>query len=561
MPEATRRLKDPIAQEDGSQVTHSVATPVSFTVRGAVYVGSTKVIPVIFVPGTMGTHLRVRRDIKLPEDYPLDPGAAAWRPPNSDPEAFQYANDWKKRSPRERQLILHPQFVEVDDGGALDVGSCNLRPDEMRQRGWGEIHHGAYGALLFELQSHLEMTFRVDALRKRHLRKRWIEVMQALADDPQERWGVRAVEPLTERELEAFSAYQYPVYACGYNWLQSCGESARRLERRIDEILAWWRARRHECRQVILVTHSMGGLVARACAKRIPGKIAGIVHGVMPALGAPLLYRRLACGTECDSPTNGAYGNFVAGKFADLAGRRPEDTTPVLAVAPGALELLPNQLYPRPWLHIAVARPARGAADATDYLHLPNESQPNPYAIYRDMDAWYRLVNPALLDPAGLYDSRQDAIRTVKQALDTAEHFHAWLADHYHAATFAWYGADPSYASYGRIRWVARLPAGLSATAANIRNARFMAHEPDGARTVEVDGKRILSFAVEPQDAQGDDTVSQQSGAAPAGKVRQLFATRGVRHQDSYRHRDALLLTHYCIVKIVQELTQHGRRQ
>lgn len=356
MPEATRRLKDPIAQEDGSQVTHSVATPVGFTVRGAVYLGSTKVIPVIFVPGTMGTHLRIRRDTGLPEDHPLEPGATAWRPPNSDPEAFQYANDWNKRSPRERQLILHPQFVEVDNGGELRVGSCNLRPDEMRQRGWGEIHHGAYGELLHELQSHLEMTFRVDALRQRHVRKRWIEVMQAVAEDPQGRWGVRAVEPLTERELETFSGYQYPVYACGYNWLQSCGDSARRLERRIDEILAWWRARKHECRQVILVTHSMGGLVARACAKRIPEKIAGIVHGVMPALGAPLMYRRLACGTECDSPTNNAYGNFVAGKFADLAGRRPEDTTPVLAAAPGALELLPNQLYPRPWLHIAVAR-------------------------------------------------------------------------------------------------------------------------------------------------------------------------------------------------------------
>jgi pimeloyl-ACP methyl ester carboxylesterase len=566
MSEPTRRLKDPIPQEDGSLVVHSVTTPTSFKVRGEAYVGSRKVIPVIFVPGTMGTNLRVRKDVPLPPGYPLKPGDAAWQPPNGSVSALKYARQWGRRKPWERQLILNPDYVEVDDTGPLDIGSCSLEPSVMRERGWGEIFTGSYGTLLFDLQSHLNMTFRLDALNQRQIRQPWKDVMQAMQGDPTHRWGVRSVEPLTESELEKYAQYQYPLYACGYNWLQSCGESAKRLEKRITDTITWWQKRHHECNKVILITHSMGGLVGRACAKRIPDKILGIVHGVMPALGAPLAYRRLACGTECDNPANGSYDNYVAGKFADIAGPRPEDTTPVLSVAPGALELLPNQLYPRPWLHVRVVRNAGpGPHESTfDYLHLPDESEPNPYKLYRNMDVWYRLVSPTLADPAGLYSDPKrtgGVTHQIMKAIGVAEKFHYWLADYYHPATFAYYGNDKEHPSYGQIRWVAQAPpvsTGVAMTPANIRDARFMVHEPDGARTVEVEGKFVMTFAVEPQESMGDDTVPHQSASGPSGKIKQLFATRGYKHQESYQKFDTLLLTRYCIVKLAQEIEKNG---
>lgn len=565
MPEKTRRLNDPIPQEDGGLVIHSISTPVSFDIRGKAYVGSRKVIPVIFVPGTMGTNLRVRRDVPLPPNYPLKPGDPAWRPPNNDMAALGYAGQWARRTPRERQLILNPNFVEVDDTGDLDIGSCSISRGEMRERGWGEIFNGSYGTLLFDLQSHLEMTFRFDAHKQRHIRQRWVDVMQAMQGDPLQRWGVRSVAPLTEGELEKFAQYQYPVYACGYNWLQSCGESARRLERRVGDVITWWQRRHHECTKVILITHSMGGLVARACAKRIPDKIGGIILGVMPALGAPLAYRRLACGTECDNPANGSLDNYKGGKFADIGGRRPEDTTPVLSVAPGALELLPNQLYPRPWLHVRVIRnsgPTGSRKTAFDYLHLPNDSEANPYQLYRNMESWYRLINPALADPAGLYPRNKGGVEwQILTAIGKAEKFHTWLADYYHPATFAYYGNDKEHPSYGQIRWAAHVPPMASKgpmTAGNIRDAQFLVHDPDGARTVEVEGSFVLTFAVEPQESTGDETVPHQSAAGPSGKVKQLFATRGYRHQESYTKSDTLLLTRYCIVKLVQEIEQNG---
>jgi pimeloyl-ACP methyl ester carboxylesterase len=565
MPEPTRPLKDPVPQEDGSLLTRSIATSKTFKIRGAFSVGSRKVIPVIFIPGTMGSNLRVRRDVPLPPNYPLQPGEPAWRPPNNDASAWGYARTWSQRSPAERQLILNPNYVEVDDTGDLDIAPCSLERSVMQERGWGEIFNGSYGTLLFDLQSHLEMTFRFDALNQRHVRQRWKEVMQAMQGDARKRWGVQSVEPLTESELEVYAQYQYPIYAFGYNWLQSCGESAKRLETRLTDIITWWQKRKHECEQVILITHSMGGLVARACAKRIPDKIVGVIHGVMPALGAPLAYRRLACGTECDNPENDGLDNYKAGKFADIGGRRPEDTTPVLSAAPGALELLPNQLYPRPWLHVRINRnsgPTGPRETAFDYLHLPSESEPNPYKLYRDMDSWYRLIDLSLADPAGLYAGSIGGVKQViMKAISVAEKFHYALADYYHPATFAYYGQDREHPAYGQIRWVANEPSAVTnfpMTPTNIRDARYLAHEPDGARTVEVEGKFVLNFAVEPQESRGDDTVPYQSAAGPGGKIKQLFATRGYRHQESYKKADTLLLTRYCIVKLVQEIAKNG---
>ena len=50
--------------------------------------------------------------------------------------------------------------------------------------------------------------------------------------------------------------------------------------------------------KVIIVTHSMGGLVARRAAMMLAeqgqeDKILGVVHGAQPVMGAPALYRRL----------------------------------------------------------------------------------------------------------------------------------------------------------------------------------------------------------------------------------------------------------------------------
>lgn len=567
MTEPTRPIRQPVVDTDGSLVAHTVATPKSFKVRARVTVGSRKVIPVIFVPGIMGTNLRVRRDVALPDGLELRPGEPAWRPPNGSYDGVMEARKWNKRSPRQRQKILDGSILEVDDSGELDYSTYMLSPQVMRERGWGEIHAGSYGDLLVQLQRHLDNTFWIKPNSKREVREHWKRVMSC---DPA-RWGVRTVEVVTEAELEKYAAYQYPVYAVGYNWLESCSTSAARLRKRIDEIKKFWTGRKHECERVILITHSMGGFVARACAKAStndpsdPGDIAGIIHGVMPAHGAPVAYRRIACGTEGKNFTNGIVENIRATKFAEIAGDTAAETTPVMAVSPGALQLLPTHLYPKPWLVFKTISTLNQRDSVRDLLSLPSG---NPYDLYRDMESWYRMIDPGLADPARLYSKRPGGVkRVILKAIDEAERFHTESlattktvgsakvsVPYYHPNTSAFYGADEELRAYGEVRWVAREPLGKSAvlTQGNIRTAKLVGTTTEGAREVEVEGHCRLQFHVGPQDEAGDETVPLSSGDGPSGHVKQTFATRGYRHQESYAQADMLLLTRHLIVKIVQ---------
>jgi pimeloyl-ACP methyl ester carboxylesterase len=548
-----------------------------YTIRGLGLVPPNHVIPVIVVPGIMGTNLRAKRKprsmrIINEKNTKVAPGERVWRPPNGVQEGLLASQQWEKRTPADRQRLFDGPTLEVDDGGAValldSIHGYELTEADVRERGWGEVHADSYGALLHALQTRLNQTFGFDELTKKpFINQHWKDVM---ACDPH-KWGVREFEPLTEKHLKKHAKRYFPVYAVGYNWLEDCGKSSERLEERILEIIEFWTKAKRRCEQVILVTHSMGGLVARACAKRIPDKIAGVIHGVMPAFGAPAAYRRLACGTESSSPDNGPLDNLAASKLAKILGETTEKTTAVLATSPGALELLPNHLYPGAWLHVRVlskdgnARPSgletkAHAADASDardeYLHLPGARVPNPYDLYRDLTPWYRLINPGLADPAGKYAKTRDGVgKAIRSAIDTAENFHRSLDDYYHPNSYAFYGNDQHKRSYGQVRWVARRQSdsGLVITGANIDAARFLGHNATGQRRVRVEEKADLLFELEEQDTRGDGTVPHQSGRGPSGKVRQVFPTQGYDHQGSYNNQEMLMLTLRLIVKIVQE--------
>lgn len=567
MSEPTRPIHQPRVEADGSLVAHSVATPTSFKVRARVTVGSRKVIPVIVVPGIMGSNLRARQDLKPREGDVLKPGEAAWRPPNGHLEGLNEARKWSRRSPALRQRILDASLLEVDPHGELDYHGSMLDESVMRERGWGEVHAASYGGLLVHLQRRLDKTYWRGPSGGREIRPYWKRVMQV---EP-ERWGVRRISRITESELEKYATFQYPVYAFGYNWLASCEVSARRLRQRIDEIKKFWVDRKHDCRHVILVTHSMGGLVARACARLSEpadgsvSDIAGVIHGVMPALGAPVAYRRIACGTEGGQFTNGLSDNIKAGAFAEIAGDTRAETTPVMATAPGVLQLLPNHLYPKPWIVIKTVRTVNRKEEVRDLLALPDG---NPYDFYRDMNSWYRMIDPGLADPARrIVMNNKGAKELIIDAIDQAERFHTQILTvdkdqggakkpYYHPNSYAYYGADPGLKTFGKIRWAAREPASntVALTPANIRSAKCVRVAEAGQREVEIEKRVRLQFAVWPQDAHGDETVPVQSGAGPEQHVRQVFATGGYRHQDSYKHDDMLLLTRHLIVKIVQDV-------
>jgi pimeloyl-ACP methyl ester carboxylesterase len=539
---------------DGGWSAATVLTPTAFKVRGLALMPSNSVIPVIVVPGIMGSNLRAKIEPRSREErnQEVAPGKPAWRPPNTMPGGLWDALTWDSYTPQRRQRLLDSETLEVDEDGPPHIphgdGRLHVHPKLARERGWGELHADSYCGLLCALETRLNQTFlHDDSTGKRRIQRHWQDVM---ACDPK-KWGMPNMKPLTDAALEKHARHHYPVYGVGYNWLECCGKAAQRLERRIVEIIAYWKGMKRQCEQVILVTHSMGGLVARACAKRIPDRIAGVIHGVMPALGAPAAYRRMTCGTEVQD---------FAGRFAaKILGATTYDTTPVLATSPGALELLPTHLYPGPWLHVSVVQASAirgGKEHAIEYLRLPNEEQPNPYDIYRDMTPWFRLVDPALADPAGKFKRQPGGIeKAIKNAIAIAERFHMQnLEDYYHPNTYAYYGSDPDQRAFGRVRWFGRTEYGMRTvlTAANVARAKFAYHHPDGGRLVSVDPACSLLFKPEPPDSNGDRTVPCQSGAGPGGKVQHLFATRGYDHQGAFNNEDMLMLTLRLIARIVQ---------
>jgi pimeloyl-ACP methyl ester carboxylesterase len=554
MPDPTRPLPNLVPQKDGVWTGRTVLTPTALKTRGLFMMPPSKVVPVIVVPGIMGSNLRAAKNAKMPESGEIKSGEAAWRPPNGKIDGVLSAYMWKGRKPRTRQLILDAERLEVDDSGEinlpLEARNYGMLEKEVRDRHWGEVHWDSYGNLLFALQVGLNHTFEMDPLDEvRVICRHWKKVMTC---DPTQ-WGVRAIENVTEKELEKHAGYYYPVYACGYNWLESCEKSANRLRECIESTIAFWKNHGRECTKVILVTHSMGGLVARACAKDIPNSILGVIHGVMPALGAPACYRRIACGTESWNPSNDTQGNLEAGFLADIMGGRPELTMPVMATAAGPLQLLPNHLYPRPWLHVSLLSRVNNKDVARDIVHLPPE---NSYDLYRDMDSWYRMVDPALCDPANKHKAKSGVKGAVLEAIDKAENFHRHTLDtYYHPNTYAFYGSDPAHMSFGAVRWVARDPgAGAVFTEGNLRGATLAGYRETVGRRIKVEGRTNLDVVPARQDIGGDGTVPPQSGAGPRGKIKQLFELRGIDHQAAFNNDAALLLTQHLVAKLVQEM-------
>ena len=158
------------------------------------------------------------------------------------------------------------------------------------------------------------------------------------------------------------------------------------------------------CEKVILVTHSMGGIVARAAMKvaGAEGKVLGVVHGVQPAYGAPTAYTRMKSGFE---------GNFVA---SNMLGPSGKDLTALLANSIGGLQLLPGKFYKTSggataWLEV----PGRGTLPKggdpfSEIYRVPAVVDPEP-GKGASQNTYWGLVDPALLTPTDVKTKPKDS--------------------------------------------------------------------------------------------------------------------------------------------------------
>ncbi|WP_174999402.1 PGAP1-like alpha/beta domain-containing protein [Rugamonas aquatica] len=539
--EPTRLVPVTTIDSDGNLRARTALSPKANTTRASIAVPPNKIIPVIVIAGIMGSNLRARTS-GATKNQELKPGEAAWRPPNGKKAGLSEASKWSKRTPDVRQKILDADTLEVDPSGDIADIPARSSEDTCRVRGWGEIHSDSYGGLLSTLEENLNSTLKVSS-NSVELESAWEDIN----DFDRGAWGAPSggIEAaITVDELKKIAGYYYPVYAFGYNWLQSNEMSAARLKERIESIIASWVGTKHPCTKVMLVTHSMGGIVARACARKIPEKIAGIVHGVMPALGAPACYRRLACGTESSSPGKGKLELYAMEKFAEIAGATADETTPVLALSPGPLELLPTHLHPT-WLFARIKLPKDPYSVE---LNFPDR---NPYKFYKDFECWYRAINLALADPAGKFKGAVE--EKVVGSVSQAEKFHTTLLDtYYHPNTAAFYCADPQQLSFGSYQWIAASSKAVAPP--HLQIGTVISHTFGGGRNVSIVKGPMLFFEPGVQDAAGDGTVPTSSGQAPTGRVLHTFRTVGYDHQGAYKNKAMLALTQHLIVKLLQKV-------
>jgi len=179
------------------------------------------VVPVIVVPGIMGTNLRAKRNPRLGwrQDELNElaaPGEAVWRPPNGKGNGWRESSRWDQRTPADRQRFFNAASLEVDDGGPINFPDVQdeylLNEADVRERGWGEVHADSYGTLLYTLQTQLNQTFEFDdKTKKRAVHTHWKAVM---ACEPRQ-WGVRDFAPLTEAQLEKHASITIPSTASG----------------------------------------------------------------------------------------------------------------------------------------------------------------------------------------------------------------------------------------------------------------------------------------------------------------------------------------------------------
>ena len=441
---------------------------------------------------------------------------------------------------------------------------------EARRRGWGSVMISSYGDILCYLETQLRYIF-----YQGHL---YPGTYAARPAHP-ERWGnLRGYERLSDEAFAKAAAWRFPVYAVGYNWVDSNSRAADHLKERIDAIRKDCRERlKLKCDKVLLVSHSMGGLVARMCAKRYESDILGVIHGVQPAIGAGTAYARVRQGWESDVALSRPLASVFSMVGAWALGPTGREVTTVFASGAGPLELLPNQQYGSGWLKVDY----KGRDGQSTLFSLPNA---DPYEeIYRVPDKWWRLVHPGALVDSSKGQITQDSLRSewsgFSDQLDRAKQFHTELGSYYHPVTHAHCGADTGREAWHRVTWrleslvdVATTIRAAPPNAQAARDARLTqdlmtgqcvihdtASAGPAAYTNKWTGEAVIGGQysgatyrawLEGQDDAGDATVPAHSGLAPRNACQFFAEMSGFEHQGSYNDDHARAATLYGILRI-----------
>ena len=131
------RIIPPTIAADGS-VHYSSVTSAPDDSIAVCHMVPDRIIPVIFLPGVMGTNLT--REGRPDAIWLLDSGTTV--------------APWMATSPAVRKQKLNPDQTEVYGGGKILSGTVQAE-GELRRRGWGEVASMSYGEWLVWLENAL----------------------------------------------------------------------------------------------------------------------------------------------------------------------------------------------------------------------------------------------------------------------------------------------------------------------------------------------------------------------------------------------------------------------
>ncbi|WP_174915282.1 esterase/lipase family protein [Burkholderia lata] len=602
---------------DGSSFGQFTLTPASDTRSKELLCDVRPIIPVIFIPGVMGT-LLVNENT----------GDEMFFPPNAGPgDSKASAGAWLygayHQNAAERETKFNPLVAKVTTLGPINVGDGKaISEDEARRRGWGSIHRWSYHPFLLWLEQTLNSPKFFGKIVGPWITpdptgETWA-LHPVLGTDPKKYGGFGEGGPIEadSTRFNHFAKFRYRVYAIGYNWLQSNADSAKdvltgkdyynpKSKKKthlmgINEIIA-----ENHSGKAIILTHSMGGLVARmAIAMHGAGSLMhGVFHGVQPATGAPLAAKRFRTGAESEGPSmipiQTGYQN------AALMGRDENEFVAVTANAPGPLELLPMPDYNNGeswWIFARI--------NGDPVAKLPKGG--NAYDDIYTSSKWYGLVPDAsMLDPAGIVQDRlkrnkvnKTVLGNFKDVLSKAVENQRKIINKYHDYTYAAYangelnakspdgapeknGGKPSIEkgqpldkllTWGNAVWTGNIPAGV--TEEELLAATPLSDSRNGTLRVYLESRKVaVEFQVQrtptlPRAANdlektsngiipGDGTVpvwsarAQARGLKPgvsggaAKGMQMVFEQGGYQHQFSYDHPWTRWSVLYSIVQIV----------
>jgi hypothetical protein len=284
--------------------------------------------------------------------------------------------------------------------------------------------------------------------------------------------------------------------------------------------------------------------------------VLGVVHGVMPAIGAAAVYRRLQAGTEGDR-----VASWVLGEDAG-------EMTAVLAGAPGPMQLLPTPQYGNGWLKIHET-----VAGKRHEITLPKNSDPYN-EVYLVRGKWWsmvsdRLINPELDDDDDDYKNQLDGEWKKYTAMisKVVQSFHEAIQDKYHPNTHAFFGSHAEHKSFGNVTWQAKddfeLLSRGDRLADIINGKRTDLSEINETRTVEsklfkmgLKSSIEQVYTISEPEEPGDGTVPHRSGIAPMKhpSVKAMLQVKA-GHEPAYRESmPARRFTLRAIVQIAREV-------